>query len=223
MARFTIEDIKKYYFRVDGAAGPAPFVVTPSIIELYEKWWEFCKETPVYEEINFRARIGTEVLKKDYLQLCQDYNDLSVQYNEFKQKNKEFISNINTLLYQFPFLNGIPLESIIFLIIPIKAVLQNNLQTAFDEIMHLADKDIPNEYAESYLILAQRVCATLEYAEGWVMFQKELVRFYLDTNNVEKAKEQIKELEELLPDDVEVKELIKQIPKCSTKKVNKSK
>jgi len=97
VARFTAEDIKKYDLRVDGAAGPAPFVATPTIIEYYEMWWDFCKETPIYESINYTAVIAAEVLQKDFLYLCQEYNKLYTN-NKNQEKINQQLSELLNLL-----------------------------------------------------------------------------------------------------------------------------
>jgi len=99
VARFDISEIAKYDFRVDGAAGPAPYMATPAIIELNEVWWEYCKETPIYEELDYRARIAADVLQKYFLPLCNEYNKLFVKNKDSEEKNKipdyidDFIKN----------------------------------------------------------------------------------------------------------------------------------
>jgi len=47
----------------------------------------------------------------------------------------------------------------------------------------------------------------VEYADGWIFFKKELAKFLLISGSTDKANVQIKELEELLPDDKEIIDL----------------
>jgi MoaA/NifB/PqqE/SkfB family radical SAM enzyme len=86
----------------------------------------------------------------------------------------------------------------------ITAIERNDMEAALDEIFRLAEDDIPDDCAKSYLLLAQKICAACEYADGWVMFSKELVRYYIDNNLFTEAQLGLSELEELLPDDEEV-------------------
>jgi len=207
IARFDVEEIAKYDLRVDGAAGYAPFTATPTIIEFYEMWWEFCKETPIYEDVNNRAKIAADALEKHFLPLCDSYNKLMVTYKDLEKKHLSLDQTISSVLAQFPLLSGVSPGSVTFLLSIITPVMREDLQSALDEVYRLADGDIPDEHAESYLVLAQLVCASAEYADGWIFFRKELTRFLLDSGSIDKAKEQIKELEELLPDDKEIMDL----------------
>ena len=72
---------------------------------------------------------------------------------------------------------------------------------ALDVVFLLSEDEIPDEHAESYLQTASEVCAVVEYADGWFMFRKELVRFLLDSGRVAEASEKCGELLELAPDD----------------------
>ena len=204
VARFDKNEIAKYDLRVDGAAGPAPYMATPAIIEYNDIWWKYCEKTPIYEELNFRAGIAAEVLQKYFLPLCNDYKDLFVSNKELEEKYTGAKQLLDLLINKFPLLSGITMEDISYLGTIISAVLQNDLQAALDEVLRLSNTDIPDKYAECYLILAQNICAVTEYAEGWVMFKKEHARFLISIGNKEKADDIIKELDSLLPDDEEV-------------------
>ena len=201
IARFDKEEIAKHDLRVNGAAGYAPFTATLTLIEFYEVWWEFCKETPIYKEVNEKAIKAADVLQKYFLPLCESYNRLMVSHKNLEEKHLSLDQTLKLVLNQFPLLSGVSPESVTFLISIIIPIMREDMQSALDEIYRMADDDIPDDHAESFLTLAQHVCASAEYADGWIFFKKELARFFLDSGSMDKANEQIKELEELLTDD----------------------
>jgi hypothetical protein len=211
VARFDVNEIAKYDLRVNGAAGHAPYMATPTVIGFNEMWWEFCRETPIYDEVNYRAEIAADVLQKYFLPLCNDYNKLFIKHEELEQKNNDLNQCISSLLNQFPLLNDLSPASVSFLKPIINAVFRDDIQSALDEVLHMGDNEIPDEHAESYLTLAQHICAAAEYADGWLLFKKEFARFLLDSGLRERAANEIKELEDLLPDDEEVKALRKKL------------
>jgi MoaA/NifB/PqqE/SkfB family radical SAM enzyme len=102
-------------------------------------------------------------------------------------------------------------NEMVFLHDVITAIEQNNMEAALDEIFRLTDGDIPDDCAKNYLLIAQKLCAACEYADGWVMFGRELIRYYIENGLITEAEQRIDELEELLPDDEEVKLLRERI------------
>lgn len=48
--------------------------MTPQHLKACEVWWEYAKETPIYEEADVRARITAESWEKYYFPLCAQYN-----------------------------------------------------------------------------------------------------------------------------------------------------
>ena len=211
IARFDIEEIAKYDLRVNGAVGHAPYTATPTMIEFYEMWWEFCKDTPIYEELNNRAKIAADALQKYFLPLCDNYNKLMVEHKTLEQKHLSLNQTMSSVLSQFPLLSGVSPNSVTFLLSIITQVMREDIQSAIDEVYNLVDGDIPDEHAESYLTLAMHVCASAEYVDGWIFFKKEYARFLLNSGSTDKANEQIKELEELLADDEEIMDLRKML------------
>jgi len=109
-----------------------------------------------------------------------------------------------------PLLACVTAASAVFLREVISAVLNDNKQAALDEIFRLSEDEIPEEHAESYLLLAQNLCAACEYADGWVMFKKNYILYLLDKERVDEALVVISDLEEVLPDDDELKLLLEQ-------------
>lgn len=95
------------------------------------------------------------------------------------------------------------------------AVLRDDLQSALDNIFNLAENEIPDEHAESYLVLAQNICAALDYAEGWILFKKSWAQFLIEQNRVSEARKVIIELAELLPGDEAVAGLQKEMANLS--------
>jgi hypothetical protein len=75
-ARFSVDTLKKYNFKTDFNNVYAPFYMKYKQIEFYEKWWGYCRSTPVYEELNDRASVYARALEDHFLPLCEKYNDL---------------------------------------------------------------------------------------------------------------------------------------------------
>jgi len=117
------------------------------------------------------------------------------------------IDGFGQLCEKSPLLKNLQPQSSAYLGSVIAKTLRNDLQAALDEIFRLAEDDIPDEHVESYLLLAQNLCVSVEYADGWVMFRKEMVRYLIDQGREGEAKAILIELEGLLPDDEELKAL----------------
>jgi glycosyltransferase involved in cell wall biosynthesis len=121
------------------------------------------------------------------------------------------IDGFGRLCEKSPLLKVLQPQSAAFLSSAIAKILQNDLQAALDEVFKLAEDDIPDKYAENYLSLALNLCALVDYVDGWIMFSKEKVRYLIAQGRNDEAKSDLAELEELLPDDEELKELHKLI------------
>ena len=104
-----------------------------------------------------------------------------------------------------PMLSDLSPKAASFMRHAIAAVLLGDMDAALDEVMRIAGIEIPDDCSEHYLLFAQNICAAAEYAEGWIIFQKEYANFLIETGRTNEALEKIKELEELLPDDEEVR------------------
>jgi len=138
-------------------------------------------------------------------------HDISRLLELLDKKNEKNDSSMDAELIQKiseePLLFGVSLTSTVFLRNVITAVFQKNMEAALDEIFSLANEEIPDEFAESYLNAAVNICASCEYADGWVMFSKELIRLYANTGRAVEAKALLEGLEELLTNDEELVEL----------------
>jgi FkbM family methyltransferase len=117
---------------------------------------------------------------------------------------QEQISIATQGLSKSPLLSDISAPAAEYMRDAVDAVLRDDLQTALDEIFKLSENEIPDEHAESYLLLALNLCAAREYADGWVMFQKEYVRFLLESGRATDASVRLKELQEIIPEDGDV-------------------
>jgi len=76
-----------------------------SQIKFYEKWWEYCSETPVYEEFSVTADIRTEVLKK-ISPISENYNALEEKYKTLEEKCKALEENHKALEEKYKTLEG---------------------------------------------------------------------------------------------------------------------
>ena len=52
---------------------PTIALITPGHFRMAEIWWEYAKETPIYDEANTRARITADNWLEYYLPMCRDY------------------------------------------------------------------------------------------------------------------------------------------------------
>jgi len=120
-------------------------------------------------------------------------------------KNAALDDEILQELSKEPLFTGFTASAAVFMRDIIEAVLIEDMQSALDGIFHLSEDEIPDEYAESFLLLAQNLCAVCEYAEGWVLFNKNYIRFLLDDERPDEAMVIISDLEEVLPGDNELK------------------
>jgi len=130
----------------------------------------------------------------------------AVEFARMIQVTQEF-SNI-------PLLADVTALSSVYLRDVIASVIDGNLQEALNQIFLLSESEIPDKHAQSYLFLARNLCAACEYADGWVMFQKEIVRFLAGDGRTDDAAMLLKELEELLPEDNDLAELRSMITKA---------
>lgn len=71
----------------------------------------------------------------------------------------------------------------------------------------LSLSEVPDEQVEDYCNIGELACAAAEYPEGWVSFNKLRIRIYMGQGRIEKAKTKLAELEELLPDDEDIRVL----------------
>ncbi|MCL2576755.1 MAG: hypothetical protein FWE27_01715 [Defluviitaleaceae bacterium] len=61
---------------------------TPQALKLAEVWWEYAKETPIYEETKTRAAITAATWVKHYLPMCAQYVKALHQVEKLKNPNK---------------------------------------------------------------------------------------------------------------------------------------
>ncbi len=64
--------------------------------------------------------------------------------------------------------------------------------------------EVPSELVEGYCGAGELLSATTENAEGWLFFKKLRVRFFLEQNRKDEARDSLFELAELIPNDTEV-------------------
>lgn len=75
----------------------------------------------------------------------------------------------------------------------------------------LALKEVPDDQVEDYCNIGELACVAAEYPGGWVAFNKLRIRIYMEQGQIEKAKTKLDDLEELLPNDADVRVLRREI------------
>jgi len=136
-----------------------------------------------------------------------DDNRLSVLIKAFIGDDKPSVEDeLLKELAKEPLLSAITSGAAVFMQKVVFAVARKDMQQALDEVFNLADEDIPDEHAESYLLLAQKLSAICEYPDGWILFSKEYIRFLLDADRIDDALVVINDLETFLPNDTDLRD-----------------
>ncbi|MDR1589341.1 MAG: hypothetical protein LBS51_04030 [Oscillospiraceae bacterium] len=94
-ARFSVDNLKAYHFQTDFNNVYAPFYLKYKQIEFYERWWDYCRLTPIYKELNDSASVYARALEDHFLPLCKKYNDL-VDRTVLLQNQLQVKRNIST-------------------------------------------------------------------------------------------------------------------------------
>lgn len=63
--------------------------VTPYTLKLAEIWWKYAIETPIYDEVNTRARIAAESWVSHYLPMCIKYREACSRLEQVKRKQAD--------------------------------------------------------------------------------------------------------------------------------------
>lgn len=92
--------------------------------------------------------------------------------------------------------------------------LQDHRKELFKGIANwlLSLREVANEQAEDYCRIGELSSAAAAYSEGWIAFRKRKVMTYIQQGQIEKAKTELNELKELLPEDEDVQYLSRLIP-----------
>ena len=108
---------------------------------------------------------------------------------------------ICNLLKKHPLLAEMNAQSAMFLRDVIVNILSEDWQAALDEVVRLSESEVPENYAEDFLVLAQNLCAATESSEAYIYFKKIWVSYLLDCSRIDEADTELEELMQLLPND----------------------
>jgi len=106
-----------------------------------------------------------------------------------------------------PLLSDLSLDDALFINEAAAEVMNGNLDAALDVIIKQSEDEIPDVHAESFLRFAQNLCASMDHADGWILFRKELARFLIESRRQPEAKQIIADLMSVIHDDYELKKL----------------
>ncbi|WP_313563073.1 glycosyltransferase family 2 protein [Ruminiclostridium cellobioparum] len=89
------------------------------------------------------------------------------------------------------------------------SILQSDEKKALCHIEEMITQeiDIPNEYIEDFLKLGLNLSAKLEYSDDFIYFKKLQITFLIDLSRVGDAQKELADWDEILPDDMDFKEL----------------
>lgn len=71
----------------------------------------------------------------------------------------------------------------------------------------LSLREVPDQFVERYCDVGEQLSAATEEAGQWLFFKKLRIRFFLEQNRRQEARDRLSELIELIPNDPEVAEL----------------
>lgn len=121
---------------------------------------------------------------------------------------------LRALLDSQPLTRPLALLDAIYMQGAVMALLRENLPDAADALFVMAEGgEIEDAHSAGYLQLGINVCAAMEYAEGWLLFRKLWTQYLMEQSRTEEARQELGELEELLPGDAELQALRQQLPK----------
>lgn len=75
----------------------------------------------------------------------------------------------------------------------------------------LSLEEVPDEQAESYCEIGEWVCAQAGFADGWLLFQKLSLQLLTEEGRLAEAREKLEILEDILPEDEDLREARKKI------------
>lgn len=67
-------DFPLNHVSVESVSVPLIAYLTPQHCKLCEMWWEYAKDTPIYEEADLKAKISADFFLKFYIPLFNDFN-----------------------------------------------------------------------------------------------------------------------------------------------------
>ncbi|MEL7656458.1 MAG: glycosyltransferase family 2 protein [Bacillota bacterium] len=93
------------------------------------------------------------------------------------------------------------------------SILQQDEKTALGQIEDTInlDTDIPDEYIETFLELGLKLSARLEYTNDFIFLKKLQISLLIDLCRTEEAKVELADWDEVLPNDMDFKELRKRL------------
>ena len=114
---------------------------------------------------------------------------------------------IEARIAKFPLLSNVSATEALYLRAIISAVLRNDFVAAMDEVYTVMNDEIPDDYAESFIVLAQNISAAAENMDAYVFFKKTWISYLVDCARNEEASAELDEFEQILPDDEDFAEL----------------
>ncbi|WP_019851151.1 glycosyltransferase [Desulfitobacterium sp. PCE1] len=97
------------------------------------------------------------------------------------------------------------------------AYMRKQRQELFSDVANwlLALNEVPDEQVESFVDVGEFVCAAAQYADGWIVFKKLRMCFFIGQERWDDMVIDLTELEELLPNDEEILEFRKKLNSLS--------
>lgn len=165
--------------------------------------------------IDILAMIGAFPNRLDGWEPCWKFWLLVNLKKKWRQKNLP--SNANTQIVDavqnFPFLSGLSADFLMYFSEIIFSILQHKEEAALQRTQEFLehDADIPDTYMESLLTLGLNLAAMLKRSDDFVSFEKRKIAFFIQSSKMEKARLELADWDEILPDDRDFKDFRKRL------------
>lgn len=89
------------------------------------------------------------------------------------------------------------------------SILQHDEKIALEQMEEIIaqEADIPNDYIEAFVTLGLKLSTKLEYTDDFIYFKKLQVSLLIDLSRIDDARAELTDWDEILPDDMDFKEL----------------
>lgn len=157
------------------------------------------------------AAMGVYPTKISGWQDCWTFMLLTTLKN--RQSKMGVVLNIDdqivSITSALPLIAGLNAEFLTYFRDIVFLIMQQDEKKALTQIESTISQqtNIPDEYIESFLTLGVNLSAKLNYAENFINFKKLKISLLIDFSRLDDAKEELADWDEILPNDIDFKEL----------------
>jgi hypothetical protein len=118
-------------------------------------------------------------------------------------------SHIISVASKSPYLVGLEVGFLCYFKDIVSSILQNDEENALSQIIELIAEgtEIPDEYAESLILMALNLSAKLELHDYFIYFKKLQISLLIELSKINEAIEEFADWDKILSDDIDFKNL----------------